>query len=209
ALYSLAPRGRHVQIGLFDAEPVLSVSRIIAQEITFLGSHGMAAADYQPMLDLIAAGRLRPQDLVTRHLTLAEAPAAVDGRAPAPRDHDDPAGPRYRCGPPHAPDRGSGRPVRTRIARFDDRARRSSWLVWVAGVGVYFLAVLHRASLGVAGPDAVARLDISATELGAFIMVQLGIYALMQVPAGMLLDQWGPRRVLLVATLIMGAAQLL
>lgn len=81
--------------------------------------------------------------------------------------------------------------------------------MWLAGVGVYFLAVLHRASLGVAGPDAVARLGISATELGAFIMVQLGLYALMQVPAGLALDRWGPRRVLLVATLVMGGAQLL
>jgi len=96
-----------------------------------------------------------------------------------------------------------------RAGRFDERARRSSWLVWLAGVGVYFLAVLHRASLGVAGPQAVDRLNISATELGAFIMVQLGIYALMQIPAGMMLDRWGPRRVLLVATLVMGAAQLL
>ena len=54
-----------------------------------------------------------------------------------------------------------------RAARFDERARRSAWLVWLAGVGVYFLAVLHRASLGVAGPQAVDRLGISATELGA------------------------------------------
>ncbi len=96
-----------------------------------------------------------------------------------------------------------------RAARFDERARRSAWLVWLAGVGVYFLAVLHRASLGVAGPQAVDRLGISATELGAFIMVQLGIYAVMQVPAGIVLDRWGPRRVLLVATLVMGTAQIL
>lgn len=97
----------------------------------------------------------------------------------------------------------------TPFARFDDRARRSSWLVWGTAVGVYFLALLHRASLGVAGPDAVARLDISATELGAFVMVQLGLYALMQVPAGLAIDRWGARRVLLVATLVMGSAQIL
>lgn len=97
----------------------------------------------------------------------------------------------------------------TPFARIDDRARRSSWLVWATAVGVYFLALLHRSSLGVAGPDAVERLGISATELGAFVMVQLGLYALMQVPAGLLIDRWGARRVLLVATLVMGSAQIL
>ncbi|MEE6272823.1 MFS transporter [Georgenia sp. MJ206] len=97
--------------------------------------------------------------------------------------------------------------MRGPFARVDDRARRSSWLVWLAGACVYFLAVLHRASLGVAGPDAIDRLGISATELGSFVMVQLGIYAAMQVPAGLAIDRWGPRRVLLVATLVLGVAQ--
>src|SRR5690625_7125495 len=38
-------------------------------------------------------------------------------------------------------------------------------------------------------------------------MVQLGLYAVMQVPAGMAIDRWGARRVLLAATLAMGTAQ--
>ena len=97
----------------------------------------------------------------------------------------------------------------TPFARIDGRARRSSWLVWAVAAGVYFFGLVHRASLGVAGPDAVTRLGISATELGAFVMVQLGLYAFMQVPAGLAIDRWGARRVLLVATLLMGSAQLL
>src|SRR5690625_3229836 len=88
-----------------------------------------------------------------------------------------------------------------------ERARRSSWLVWLAGGGVYFLAFLHRSSLGVAGTKAMDQLDISATELGSFVMVQLGLYATMQVPAGLAIDRWGARRVLLAATLAMGTAQ--
>src|SRR5699024_8591402 len=92
--------------------------------------------------------------------------------------------------------------------RLGGRARRSAWIVWLTGAGVYFLAFLHRASLGVAGPRAVDRLDISATELGSFVMVQLGLYALMQVPAGVAIDRWGARKVLLAATLVMGVAQL-
>lgn len=88
-------------------------------------------------------------------------------------------------------------------------ARRSAWLVWLIGAGVYFLGMVHRASLGVAGPDAIDRLQISATELGSFVMVQLGVYALMQVPAGLAIDRWGPRRILVLATLTMGTAQVL
>jgi sugar phosphate permease len=90
-----------------------------------------------------------------------------------------------------------------------DRARRASWIVWAIGAGVYFLAVFHRTSLGVAGPQAVQRLDLSAAQLSSFVMLQLGVYAAMQVPTGILVDRYGPRRMLLAATLIMGSAQLL
>ncbi|TGO05403.1 MFS transporter [Serinibacter arcticus] len=93
------------------------------------------------------------------------------------------------------------------VTTLDAAARRNPWVVWLTGCLVYFLAVLHRSSLGVAGPDAVARLGISSAQLGAFVMVQLAIYAAMQVPAGLAIDRLGPRRVLLVATLIMGTAQ--
>ena len=95
------------------------------------------------------------------------------------------------------------------FSRIDDAVRRSAWLVWLLAVGVYFFGMVHRASLGVAGPDAVVRWEISATELGSFIMVQLGVYAAMQVPAGLAIDRFGPRRVLMVATVVMGTAQLL
>lgn len=88
-----------------------------------------------------------------------------------------------------------------------EHAQRNAWVVWLVGAGVYFLALFHRASLGVAGPAAVERLDLSATALGSFVMVQLGVYALMQVPAGLAVDRWGPRKVLIAATLTMGVAQ--
>ena len=73
ALLALAPLGRHVQIGLFAAPPRLAVPRVISQELTLLGSHGMAAADYPGLLELVVSGALRPQDLVTRTLDLEEA----------------------------------------------------------------------------------------------------------------------------------------
>jgi len=89
------------------------------------------------------------------------------------------------------------------------KARAASGWVWAVGAGVYFMAVFHRSTLGVAGPQAVQRLDLSAAQLSSFVMLQLGVYAAMQVPTGVLVDRFGPRRMLLAATLTMGTAQLL
>ena len=47
------------------------------RELEILGSHGMAAHAYPAMLALVAAGRLRPGDLVTSRIGLDEAPAAL------------------------------------------------------------------------------------------------------------------------------------
>ncbi|WNV75460.1 zinc-binding dehydrogenase [Geodermatophilus sp. DSM 44513] len=83
----LRPRGRHVQVGLLppaQGRPAVPMDLVVARELQVLGSHGMAAHAYPELLGLVAAGRLRPQALVTRELALDEAGAAlaVVGRAP-------------------------------------------------------------------------------------------------------------------------------
>jgi sugar phosphate permease len=80
---------------------------------------------------------------------------------------------------------------------------------WLVGVVVYVTAAFHRASLGVAGLDAAERFGVSAGALSIFVVLQLGMYAVMQVPTGLLVDRFGPRRLLLAAACIMGAAQVL
>lgn len=89
------------------------------------------------------------------------------------------------------------------------RVARNGWLIWGIGAGVYLLAVFHRTSLGVAGPMAADRLGLTSAQLATFVMLQLGLYAAMQVPTGIMVDRFGPRRMLLAATLTMGSAQLL
>ncbi|NHC22159.1 zinc-dependent alcohol dehydrogenase family protein [Nocardioides sp. IC4_145] len=77
---SLRRRGRHVQVGLLlgeHAAPPLPMDVVVAQELAVLGSHGMSAAEYPAMLDLVAAGTLDPAALVTRRIGLAEAPDAL------------------------------------------------------------------------------------------------------------------------------------
>ncbi|WP_285024692.1 zinc-dependent alcohol dehydrogenase family protein [Plantibacter sp. ME-Dv--P-122b] len=77
SLLALAPMGRQVQIGLFSGEPTLPLPRIISQELSLHGSHGMPASDYAELLDLVASGALRPQDLIEHRIGLDEAPAAL------------------------------------------------------------------------------------------------------------------------------------
>jgi alcohol dehydrogenase len=76
----LRPRGRHVQVGLLlgeHATPPLPMGLVVAQELSIHGSHGMAARDYPPMLDLVASGAVRPRRLVGSVIGLDEAGAAL------------------------------------------------------------------------------------------------------------------------------------
>jgi alcohol dehydrogenase len=84
SVLSLRPRGRHVQVGLLPAEAVVPMDRVVAQELEIYGSHGMPAHAYPELLALVAAGRLRPDLLVTREVSLdgaADALAAVGSTA--------------------------------------------------------------------------------------------------------------------------------
>ncbi|MFE9217376.1 zinc-dependent alcohol dehydrogenase family protein [Streptomyces lavendulae] len=83
----LRRRGRHVQVGLLPAESgpqALPMDRVIGWELELLGSHGMAAHAYPPMLELVRSGALRPDLLVTRSLPLSGAPAALAAMGSAP-----------------------------------------------------------------------------------------------------------------------------
>jgi alcohol dehydrogenase len=86
---SLRRRGRHVQVGLMlgaHADAPLPWGVVVAQELEVVGSHGMAAADYPDLLQLIASGRLDPRPLVGRVVQLEEAGAelmAMDAPTPA------------------------------------------------------------------------------------------------------------------------------
>lgn len=76
-LRALASAGRLLQIGLLPSGPVMPMGEVIARELTVLGSHGMAAADYPRLLDLVRSGGLRPESLIARRIALEDAPAAL------------------------------------------------------------------------------------------------------------------------------------
>lgn len=84
---------------------------------------------------------------------------------------------------------------------------RRAWTVWGAAVCIYLVAVFHRSSLGVAGLLAAHRFGIGASQLAAFTVLQLVVYAGMQIPVGLLADRYGPRRLLTCGLVVMTVAQ--
>ncbi|MFF2162229.1 zinc-dependent alcohol dehydrogenase family protein [Streptomyces sp. NPDC058175] len=80
----LRRRGRHVQVGLLPQDPVVPMGRVIGLELELLGSHGMAAHAYPGMLEMVRAGVLRPDLLVTSTITLDAAPAALEAMGTTP-----------------------------------------------------------------------------------------------------------------------------
>lgn len=93
--------------------------------------------------------------------------------------------------------------------REQNRTRARSWLIWFVGALIYLLAMFHRTSFGVAGLYAAERFEVGAAALGAFTVLQVGVYAAMQIPTGVLVDRFGPRRVLTAALLLLGLGQVL
>jgi MFS family permease len=85
---------------------------------------------------------------------------------------------------------------------------RRAVAVWSIGVSVYFVAVIFRTSLGVAGLDAAARFHVGASALSTFSILQLLVYAGMQIPVGLLVDRLGTKKVLGLGVVLFTAGQL-
>jgi predicted MFS family arabinose efflux permease len=59
----------------------------------------------------------------------------------------------------------------------------------------YFMSYLLRAVNAVVAPDLVTDLSLTPAELGLLTAAYLGAFALFQLPLGVLLDRYGPRKV--------------
>lgn len=84
-----------------------------------------------------------------------------------------------------------------------------AWLVWGTAVAAYMVAVLQRSSLGVAGVEAAERFEISASLLSSLGVIQIVVYAALQVPVGMVLDRIGPRALIVFGGVLMLTGQLM
>lgn len=83
-----------------------------------------------------------------------------------------------------------------------------AWIVWATGLLAYIVAVLDRTTLGVSGLSAADRFNASPSVLSTFVVLQVVVYAAAQVPAGVLLDRYGSRTLIVAGAVLMAAGQL-
>ncbi len=82
SIANLRKRGKHIQVGLMLAEhsrPAIPMDKVVAWELEILGSHGMQAYRYDALFEMIKAGKLHPEKLVSKHIHLEEAPQELMG----------------------------------------------------------------------------------------------------------------------------------
>lgn len=87
------------------------------------------------------------------------------------------------------------------------RTPRRAWAILTVAVLAYAIAVFQRASLGVAGVEAERRFATTAAVLALFGVLQLAVYAALQVPVGIVLDRVGSRRLIAAGAVLMGGGQ--
>jgi alcohol dehydrogenase len=76
----LRKRGKHVQVGLTTADhkhPKIPMDKVVAHEIEILGSHGMQAFRYNAVFEMIKSGKVQPQLMLGKTISLNEAPEAL------------------------------------------------------------------------------------------------------------------------------------
>ncbi len=80
SISSLRKRGRHIQVGIMEADQhktAIPMDLVIARELEIRGSHGMQAYKYAEMLEMIAARKLSPEKLIGKTVSLEESVRAL------------------------------------------------------------------------------------------------------------------------------------
>ncbi|WP_222195888.1 MFS transporter [Modestobacter italicus] len=88
------------------------------------------------------------------------------------------------------------------------RTPSRAYVIWLIGLVAYAVAIFHRASLGVAGVEAQERFSAGASAISLFLVLQLAVYAGLQVPVGVALDRFGSRRMIVAGAVTMAVGQL-
>jgi len=89
----------------------------------------------------------------------------------------------------------------------EDVTAPRAWLIWTVGVFGYLVAVSQRTSFGVVGLEATERFHASASAISFFTVLQLLVYAALQIPVGLLVDRFGSRAMIAGGAVLMGLGQ--
>jgi sugar phosphate permease len=85
------------------------------------------------------------------------------------------------------------------------RATRWRWLLWGVLAAGFLLVNFHRVSTAVVSGPLARTFDTTGAELGFLHASFFYIYAALQLPAGLLVDRYGPRNVASAGLLVMSA----
>ena len=80
SINNLRKRGRHIQVGLMLGEnsaPKIPMAKVIAHELEIYGSHGMQAHRYDAMFAMMEQGKLAPEKLVGKTISLEQSIPAL------------------------------------------------------------------------------------------------------------------------------------
>jgi MFS family permease len=83
------------------------------------------------------------------------------------------------------------------------------WVVWALGATFFAYAFFQRFAPSPMGADLMRDFAVSGAILGNLSAFYFYSYASLQIPVGIMMDYWGPRRVLTWAAMIAGAGSLL
>jgi len=82
-----------------------------------------------------------------------------------------------------------------------------SWIVFCGAVFAYLIGVTQRTSFGVLTVDATERFHVNAAVVSTVAVVQIVVYAALQIPVGILVDRIGPRTLIVCGAVLMAVGQ--
>ena len=80
--------------------------------------------------------------------------------------------------------------------------RSHAWFIWMIAVIYYLYEYIHRIAPSVMVSDLMQSFQVNAEMLGNLSAIYFYVYAVFQVPVGMIADRYGPKRPLLIACII-------
>src|SRR5215813_5686524 len=83
------------------------------------------------------------------------------------------------------------------------------WLMWTLTALVFFFGFFHRAAPGVIARDLMQTFGVTGTTVGLVAGAYFYSYAGLMLPAGLLVDVYGARRLMTIGGVVMGAGAML
>jgi MFS family permease len=81
--------------------------------------------------------------------------------------------------------------------------------MWTIPAALFLVGFFHRAAPGVMARDLMQAFDVTSASIGSLAATYFYSYAALMIPAGLLLDAFGVRRVMATGGAIMGGGALL